>query len=91
VWSGLAVDVAVVPSPAPNCPTITSDVGTVFVARPGVVNERLFVRLICKSCPAGTVMTTGDQVDTPPVVDTDAGFNAAHVAVEAPVAKGVQK
>ena len=31
----------------------------------------------------GTVITTGDQVDgTPTVVDTDARFNAAQVAVE---------
>jgi hypothetical protein len=40
----------------------------------------------------GTVITTGDQVDgTPATVDTDAGFNAAHVALEVtPAARAVQ-
>ena len=72
---GLTVDVAVVPRPPPNWPTIVSEVGMVFVPPPAT-NERLFVRLICSVCPAGTVITTGDQVDT------DNGFKAAHVAVE---------
>jgi hypothetical protein len=35
-------------------------------------------------CPAGTVITTGDQVDgTVATVDTDAGFNAVQVATGA--------
>jgi hypothetical protein len=92
VWSGLGVDVAVVPRPAPSCPTITSEVGTVFVAVPAV-KERLFVRLICRICPVGTVMITGDHVDgTVATVDTDAGFSAAHVAVDVtPAARDPQK
>jgi hypothetical protein len=64
------------------------EVGTVFAAGAtpptgvGGVNERLFVRLIVRVCPVGTVITTGDQVDgTVTTVDTDAGFNAAQVAV----------
>ena len=83
---------AVSPKPPPNCPTITSDVGTVFaVVVPDGVNERLFVRLICRSCPAGTVITTGDQVEAD-VVDTESGFNAAQVAVDVvPVGSAVQK
>jgi hypothetical protein len=77
-WSGLPVEVAVVPRPPPNWPTITNDVGTLLAP-----NERLLVRLIVRSCPVGTVITTGDQVDgTVATVDTDAGFNAAQVAVE---------
>ena len=73
-WSG-AGEVAgdVFPRPPPNCPTITIDVGILFApAR----NERLLVRLIVRGCPEGTVITTGDQVFG--VVNTDAGFNAAH-------------
>src|SRR6266481_4964291 len=78
-WSGLVVAVAVVPSPPPNCPTITREVGTEFAP-----NVRLFVRLICRICPVGTVITTGDQVEgTIAAVDTDAGFNAAQVATGA--------
>jgi hypothetical protein len=67
-------------------------VGTVFVPVPAV-NERLFVRLMVKYCPVGTVITTGDHVDgTAGTVDTDAGFNAAQVAVDVtPEASGVQK
>src|SRR5882762_7358536 len=71
--------------PPPNCPTMVSEVGTVFatVAPVGVI-ERLFVRLMVRICPAGTVITTGDQVEgTPTTVDTDAGFNAAQVAAGA--------
>ena len=81
-----------IPRPPPNCPTITSDVGTLFAVVPAT-NERLFVRLICRSWPAATVMTTGDQVDgTVATVDTDAGFSAAQVAVDVtPAARGVQK
>jgi hypothetical protein len=53
------------------------------VVLPVGVNERLFVRLIVRPCPVGTVITTGDQVDgTVATADTDAGFNAAQVAVE---------
>jgi hypothetical protein len=74
------------------------EVGIVFaVVVPVGVNERLFVRLIVKlvAVPAGaaigTVITTGDQVDgTVATVDTDAGFNAAHVAAE-PVTAVPQK
>jgi hypothetical protein len=79
-----------VPRPPPNCPTIVSDVGTVFVPAPAV-KERLFVRLMVRVFPAGTVITTGDHVEaTPAVVDTDNGFKAAHVAV-APVTAVPQK
>src|SRR6266566_6701827 len=56
-WSGLAVEVAVVPRPPPNWPTITSEVGTELPFK----NERLFVRLIVRASPVGTVITTGDQ------------------------------
>jgi hypothetical protein len=42
---------------------------------PVVENERLFVRLICRVDPVGTVITTGVQ---PAAV----GFSLAHVAVE---------
>jgi hypothetical protein len=57
-----------------------------FAAEPaGVagVNERLFVRLIVRLCPVGTVITTGDQPAG--VVNVAAGafgFRAAQVAVE---------
>src|SRR5260370_33431246 len=84
VWSGGNVVVRCVrsPRPPPNWPTITSEVGIVYgVVLPVGVNERLFVRLICRICPVGTVITTGDHVDgTVATVDTDAGFNAAQVA-----------
>jgi hypothetical protein len=52
----------------------------------------LIVKLVAVPGAAmGTVMTTGDQVDgTVDTVDTDAGFNAAHVAVE-PVTAVPQK
>jgi len=66
------------------------EVGTVFVPVPAV-KDRLLVRLMVKACPVGTVITTGDQVDgTVATVDTDAGFNAAQVAV-APAAAVPQK
>ena len=82
------------PRPPPTCPTMTREVGMLFVVV-AVGNERLFVRLIVKLvapvAATGTVITTGDQVEaTPTFVDTDAGFNAAHVAV-APVAAVPQK
>jgi hypothetical protein len=82
------VEVAVDPRPPPNWPTITSDVGTVFaVVLPVGVNERLFVRLIVKPCPVGTVITTGDQLAG--VVPTAAaGFNSAQVAVELAITVG---
>src|SRR6202158_5022407 len=44
----------------------------------GGVNERLFVRLIVRSCPVGTVITMGDHI--PGIV---ALFNAAQLALEA--------
>jgi hypothetical protein len=50
------------------------EVGMLFGA-PLVGNVRLFVRLICRLCPVGTVITTGDQ---PAAV----GLALAHVAVE---------
>src|SRR5580693_5103805 len=78
-WSGLGVVVrwAKTPRPPPTCPTIISDVGTVFaVVAPVGVKERLFVRLIVSACPVGTVITTGDQ----PLPTF--GFNEAQVAVE---------
>jgi hypothetical protein len=58
VWSGLGEDVAVVPRPPPNWPTIVSEVGTLFP----FANDRLFVRLICRVCPVETVMTGGTQL-----------------------------
>src|SRR5882762_2728854 len=83
-WTGLGVEVAVVPRPPPNCPTMVSEVGMGFATvAPVGVNVRLFVRLMVRICPAGTVITTGDQVDAPTTADTDAGFNAAHVATGA--------
>src|SRR3954470_2129472 len=72
---GLAVVVALFPSPPPNCPTMVSDVGILVAPK-----IRLLVKLICRVCPVGTVMTTGDQ---PP---TAAGFRLAQVAVEPPTA-----
>jgi hypothetical protein len=71
-WSGLSVDVADDPRPPPNCPTITSEVGTVLE----FANDRLLVRLTVSPPPAvGTVMTTGDH-------PAALGFSLAHVAVE---------
>src|ERR1700741_464369 len=61
-WSGATVLVAAVPRAPPNCPTITSEVGTgLGVVLAVGVNERLFLRLIVRLCPVGTVITTGDQ------------------------------
>jgi len=90
-WSGAAVVVLCVrsPRPPPNWPTITSEVGRVFVPVPAV-KDRPFVKLIVRACPVGTVITTGDQVDgTVATVDTDAGFNAAQVATGATLAAAV--
>jgi hypothetical protein len=75
---------------------MTMEVGTVFAAvAPVGVKDRLFVRLIVKlvAVPVaarGTVMTTGDHVAAVVVVANDAGFNAAHVAVE-PLAAAPQE
>src|ERR1700690_59730 len=57
------------------------DVGITFgvVLPVAGVNERLLVRWIVKPWPEGTVITTGDHC-----VPADAGFVAAHVAVEPP-------
>jgi hypothetical protein len=44
----------------------------------GGVNERLFVRLIVRSWPVGTVITTGDHIPTMAAL-----FNAAQLALEA--------
>jgi hypothetical protein len=49
---------------------MSSDVGTLLLPK-----VRLFVRLICRSDPVGTVITTGDHV-------TVFGLAIAHVAVE---------
>src|SRR5258706_15988890 len=49
---------------------MVSEVGTLLAPK-----VRLFVRLITRVCPVGTVITTGDQ---PSAV----GCNAAHAAVE---------
>ena len=96
-WLGLGVQVAplvavaallqlavTAPKPPPNWPTITSDVGTLFAP-----NERLFVRLIVRACPVGTVITTGDQVGVVlaagvnlPAGVVTAGFNAEQLAAE---------
>jgi hypothetical protein len=65
--------VAVVPRPPPNWPTITSEVGTVFVPVPAG-KDRLFVRLIVRAWPVATVITTGDHAAA-------AGFNATQVAL----------
>src|ERR1700741_2419693 len=54
LWLGLSVVVLCVtsPRPPPTCPTIVSDVGTVFaVAAPVGKNERLLVRLIVRLVP----------------------------------------
>src|ERR1035438_2135561 len=71
-WVGLGVWVADVPSPPPNWPTIVRDVGTLLFP-----NCSLFVRLMVRLCPVGTVITTGDQPDPA------AGFEATQVAGEA--------
>jgi len=42
-WSGGNVEVAVVPRPPPNWPTITREVGTLFAP-----NERLLVKLMVR-------------------------------------------
>jgi hypothetical protein len=72
------------------------EVGTVFVPVPAV-NDRLFVRLIVRACPVGTVITTGDQPGTAAVVVVAAtatgafGFRGKQVAVETtPVASAPQ-
>src|ERR1700704_729312 len=75
-WSGLTVEVAVVPRPPPNWPTITNEVGKLFAP-----NERLLVRLIVRVCPVGTVITTGDQPAGGVAGASGAfGFNARQVA-----------
>jgi hypothetical protein len=57
------------------------EVGTVFgVVLPVGVNVRLFVRLMVRACPVGTVITTGDQLAGA------FGFNAAQVAMGAGLA-----
>jgi hypothetical protein len=53
---------------------MTNEVGTALVPLPAI-NKRLFVRLIVSPCPAGTVITTGDQ-------PAAFGFDLAQVAVE---------
>ncbi len=79
-WSGDASLVAAVPSPAPNWPTITSEVGIVLAVVVVVgVKLRLLVRLIVNPWPVGTVMTTG-------LHPAAAGLSGAHVAVEPPTA-----
>src|SRR6266436_8961869 len=79
VWSGGAVNPPGVPRPPPNWPTITSEVGTELPFK----NERLFVRLIVRACPVGTVITTGDQpAGVVPIAAGAFGFKLAQVAVE---------
>jgi hypothetical protein len=57
-----------------------SDVGMVLaVELPGGKNERLFVRLMVRLCPGGTVITTGDQ-------PTAVGFDLAQAAVDPAIA-----
>jgi hypothetical protein len=51
-------------------------VGIVFVPEL-VVNDKLFVRLMVRGWPVGTVITTGDQV-----AELVAPFDAAQVAVD---------
>src|SRR6267143_3063682 len=80
-WSGGSVVVRCVtsPRPPPNWPTITSEVGTKLPFK----NERLFVRLIVRPCPVGTVITTGDQpAGVVPIAAGAAGFNLAQIAVD---------
>src|SRR3954447_20540252 len=48
------------PRPPPNWPTITIEVGIFPPA-----NDKLLVRLICRSWPEGTVMITGDHAPLP--------------------------
>jgi hypothetical protein len=57
---------------------MVSDVG--ILVAPFAPKLRLLVKLICRVCPVGTVMTTGDQ--PPPA----AGFRLAQVAVELAIA-----
>ena len=78
VWSGLRVVVRCVPKPPPNWPTIVNEVGTVLVPVPAA-KERLLVRLICRVCPVGTVITTGAQ---DPATTLGLEFSAAQVAVD---------
>jgi hypothetical protein len=73
--SGLSVEVAFLPKPPPNWPTIVSDVGMEFLVESGRVKDRLFVKLMRRSCPVGTVITTGDQ-------PADDGFSFEQLAVE---------
>jgi hypothetical protein len=70
---------------------MVSDVGMAFATvAPVGTKERLFVRLTCRGCPAGTVITTGDHTGTVRVPNSivggtatfNAGFRAAQVAVE---------
>jgi hypothetical protein len=69
---GLAVVARLVPRPPPNWPTIVKDVGILLLLP---LKLRLFVRLICKVAPVGTVMTTGDH-------GLALGFSLAQLAVE---------
>ena len=71
--SGLGVVVGAPPSPPPTWPTIVSEVGILLA--PPAPKDRLFVRLILRFCPVGTVITTGDH----PLA---AGLSLAQVAVE---------
>jgi hypothetical protein len=60
------------------------DVGTVFP----LAKDRLFVRLIVRLVPYGTVITTGDQIDVLvvlAVVAFAAGFSAAQLGAATPL------
>ena len=48
-------------------------------------NARLFVRLICRSCPVGTVITTGDQTPARGVPAAAAAATALLSAVQVAV------
>ena len=63
-WTGLSVVVRwfASPRPPPNCPTITSEVGTLLTLPPLTGKDKLLVRLIVSVPPVGAVITTGDQV-----------------------------
>src|SRR5215469_14765362 len=63
-WVGLGIVVRWLPSPPPTWPTIVREVGIAFVPDPAG-NDSSFFRLISRSCPVGTVITTGDHPDPP--------------------------
>jgi hypothetical protein len=90
LWSGLAVQVVppvqpapTVPRPPPNCPTITSEVGTLLLFKNVRLFVRLIVRLVVPVVATGTVITTGDHpAGEVSVAAGAAGFKLTQVAVD---------